>query len=47
VIQLAKGNVQRLKTSGGEENSAPVDVKFETGGNYSVSARLLSATPHE
>jgi hypothetical protein len=47
VIQLAKGNVQRLKTSGGEENSAPVDVKFETGGNYSVSARLLSAIPHE
>lgn len=47
VIQLAKGNVQRLKTSGGEENSAPVDVKFVTGGNYSVSARLLSAIPHE
>jgi len=47
VIQLAKGNVQRLKTSGGEENSAPVEVKFETGGNYLVSARLLSAIPHE
>jgi hypothetical protein len=47
VIQLSKGNVQRLKTSGGDENSAPVDVKFETGGNYSVSARLLSAIPHE
>lgn len=47
VIQLSKGNVQRLKTSGGEENSAPVDVKFETGGNYSVSARLLSGIPHE
>ncbi len=46
VIQLSKGNVQRLKTSGGEENIAPVDVKFETGGNYSVSARLLSAIPH-
>lgn len=42
VIQLAKGNVQRLKTSGGEENSVPVDVKFVTGGNYLVSARLLS-----
>jgi hypothetical protein len=47
VIQLAKGNVQRLKTSGGDENDAPVDVKFVTGGNYSVSARLLSAIPHE
>ena len=47
VIQLSKGNVQRLKTSGGDENIAPVDVKFVTGGNYSVSARLLSAIPHE
>jgi hypothetical protein len=47
VIQLSKGNVQHLKTSGGEENIAAVDVKFETGGNYSVSARLLSAIPHE
>jgi IPT/TIG domain len=43
VIQLFKGNLQRLKTSGGEENIAPVEVKFVTGGNYSVSARLLSA----
>ena len=42
VIQFAKGNVQRLKTSGGEENAAPVEVKFVTGGNYLVSARLLS-----
>ena len=47
VIQLAKGNVQRLKTSGGNENIAPVEVKFVTGGNYSVSARLISAIPHE
>ncbi|MGA7794037.1 MAG: IPT/TIG domain-containing protein [Candidatus Acidiferrales bacterium] len=47
VIQLSNGNVQRLKTSGGDENDAPVDVKFVTGGNYSVSARLLSAIPHE
>jgi hypothetical protein len=43
VIQLSKGNVQRLKTSGGDENIAPVEVKFVTGGNYSVSARLLPA----
>jgi hypothetical protein len=43
VIQLAKGNVQRLKTSGGEDNIAPVEVKFVTGGNYSVSARLIPA----
>ncbi len=43
VIQLSKGNVQRLKTSGGDQNIAPVEVKFVTGGNYSVSARLISA----
>jgi len=42
VIELTKGNVQRLKTSGGEENAAPVDVKFVTAGNYVVSARLVA-----
>lgn len=42
VIHLTQGNVQRLETSGGDRNSAPVEVKFLTGGNYSVSARLLS-----
>jgi hypothetical protein len=42
VIQLSKGNVQRVKTSGGEDNVAPVDVKFVSGGNYLVSARLVS-----
>jgi len=42
VIQLSKGNVQRLKTSGGEQNAAPIEVKFLTGGNYAVSARLVS-----
>jgi hypothetical protein len=43
VIQLPKGNVQRLTTSGGEPNTAPVEVKFVTAGDYSVSARLLSS----
>jgi IPT/TIG domain len=43
VIRLSKGNVQRIKTSGGDENIAPVDVKFVTGGNYLVTARLISA----
>jgi hypothetical protein len=42
VIQLPRGNVQRLKTSGGEENIAPVEVKFVASGNYLVSARLVS-----
>jgi hypothetical protein len=43
VIQLSKGNIQRIKTSGGDENIAPVEVKFVSGGNYSVSARLIPA----
>jgi hypothetical protein len=43
VIQLSKGNIQRVKTSGGDENIAAVEVKFVSGGNYSVSARLISA----
>jgi len=42
VIHLEKGNVQRVKTSGGEDNSAPVEVKFLSGGNYAVFARLLA-----
>ena len=42
VIQLTKGSVQRLKTSGGEDNAVPVDVKFVSAGNYVVSARLVS-----
>ena len=42
VIQLSNGNVQRLKTSGGDENIALIEVKFVTDGNYSVSARLIS-----
>jgi len=43
VVQLPKGNVQRLETSGGEPNTAPIEVKFVTAGNYLVSARFISA----
>jgi len=42
VIQLANGNKQQIKTSGGDDNSAPVEVQFVSGGNYLVSARLAS-----
>jgi len=45
VIQLSDGNVQRIRTSGGDDNAAQFEVKFVTGGNYSVSARLISAAP--
>lgn len=44
VIQLAQGNVQRLRTSGGDENVVPVDVTFLTAGSYVVSARLVAAS---
>jgi hypothetical protein len=47
VIQLSKGNVQRVKTSGGDQNIAPVEVQFVTDGNYLVLARLISAISHE
>src|ERR1700722_18456771 len=43
LIRLTQGNVQRLKTSGGDENIAPIEVNFVTDGNYSVTARLISA----
>ena len=43
VIQLEEGNVQRLKTSGGDQNTAAIEVHFVTAGNYSVSAKFISA----
>lgn len=43
VIQLLGGNLQRVKTTGGDQNSAPLEVKFLSGGNYILSARLISA----
>jgi len=43
VIQLSRGNLQRLETSGGEPNVAPVGVRFLAAGSYLVSARLVSA----
>jgi lysylphosphatidylglycerol synthetase-like protein (DUF2156 family) len=46
VIRLAQGNVQRVETSGGADNIAPVDVNFMTDGNYFVSARLISVDRH-
>jgi hypothetical protein len=39
--------VQRVKTSGGDQNIAPVEVQFVTDGNYLVLARLISAISHE
>jgi len=49
IIQLSHGNVQRLATSGGAENVAPVELKFLAAGNYTVTAKLTpspSGTPH-
>jgi hypothetical protein len=43
IIQLLHGNVQRLETSGGEQNIAPVVLKFLASGNYTVTARIVPA----
>jgi hypothetical protein len=45
IIQFPRGNVQRLTTSGGEQNFAPVELKFLSAGNYTVTARLISTEP--
>lgn len=41
IIQFVHGNVQRLETSGGEQNIASVDLKLLAAGNYIVTARLI------
>jgi hypothetical protein len=40
IIQLSHGNWERVETSGGEQNIAPVDVKFIAPGDYTITARL-------
>jgi hypothetical protein len=40
-IQLLHGNSLRLKTSGGEENTVPVELKFLSSGDYILTARLV------
>ncbi len=45
IIQLPHGNVQRLETSGGDENIAPVELKFLAAGNYTLTARLIPGSP--
>jgi hypothetical protein len=49
IIQLARGNVQRVTTSGGEHNAAEIEMKFLAPGDYTVTARLIptaSGLPH-
>jgi hypothetical protein len=41
IIQLLHGNSLRLKTSGGEENTVPVELKFLSSGDYILTARLI------
>ena len=41
IIQLPRGNVQRVTTSGGEPNAAEIEMKFLAPGNYTVTARLI------
>jgi hypothetical protein len=42
IIQLSHGNVQRVTSSGGEQNIAQAEVKFLAAGDYVVTARLIS-----
>jgi hypothetical protein len=41
IIQFVHGNVQRLRTSGGDQNIAQVDMKLLAAGNYAVTAKLI------
>ncbi len=43
-LSLARGNILRLATSGGEDNIAPVFLRFLASGNYTLTARLLSTS---
>jgi uncharacterized protein (DUF58 family) len=43
IIQLLRGPSVRLKTSGGAENTVPVELKFLSVGDYVLSARLIDA----
>jgi len=41
IIQLPRGNVERVTTSGGERNAAEIEAKFLTSGDYTLTARLI------
>jgi hypothetical protein len=41
IIQLPRGNVQRVTSSGGERNAAQIKTKFLAPGDYTVTARLI------
>lgn len=41
IIRLPRGNVERMTTSGGERNTAEIETKFLSSGDYTVTARLI------
>jgi hypothetical protein len=41
IIQLPRGNIERVTTSGGERNAAEIEAKFLTTGDYTLTARLI------
>lgn len=41
IIQLPRGNVQRVTSSGGDRNAAEIETKFLAPGDYTVTARLI------
>jgi hypothetical protein len=41
IIQLPRGNLQRVMTSGGDRNAAEIEMKCLAPGDYAVTARLI------
>ena len=41
IVQLSRGGVQRVTTSGGERNAAEVEIKSLAPGDYTATARLV------
>jgi hypothetical protein len=41
IVQLSRGSVQRVTTSGGERNAVEVEMKSLAPGDYTVTARLV------
>jgi hypothetical protein len=41
IVQLLRGNVERVITSGGERNAAEIETKFLASGDYTLTARLI------
>lgn len=43
IVRLSRGNVQRVTTSGGQQNTADIEMQSLAPGDYTVTARLAPA----